>query len=112
MRMLEPVLLLALHQGPAHGYSLLENLEEHGLRNLDPSVVYRVLREMEVWGWVASTWDEEKSQGPPRRVYRLSPLGNDVLGQWVTELEESKVRIEHFLHTYHQHMEERDREHD
>jgi DNA-binding PadR family transcriptional regulator len=91
---------------------LLEGLDEFGLGHIDPSVVYRVLREMELWGWVTSTWDEEQSQGPPRRVYRLSPLGSDVLGQWVTELEESKGRIERFLSTYRRPMEETGREHD
>jgi hypothetical protein len=55
-RMLEPALLLLLHHGPAHGYTLMERLGEFGLEGLNPSVVYRVLRDMESRGWVSSTW--------------------------------------------------------
>ncbi|HHN93709.1 MAG TPA: hypothetical protein ENK17_02990, partial [Anaerolineae bacterium] len=60
VRMLEPVLLLLLHHGPAHGYTLLERLTEFGLGDLNPSMVYRMLREMEAKGCVTSTWDDEQ----------------------------------------------------
>ena len=50
-RFLDPVLLMRLHYGAAHGYSLLDGLDEFGLQELDPSVVYRALREMEDEGW-------------------------------------------------------------
>ncbi len=62
VRMLEPALLLLLHHGPAHGYTLLEQLREFGLGDLNPSAVYRVLRDMEAKEWVTSTWDEEQTQ--------------------------------------------------
>jgi PadR family transcriptional regulator PadR len=105
-RFLDPVLLLRLHFGAAHGYSLLEGLEEFGLGELDPSVVYRALREMEEEGWVSSTWDAERTQGPPRRTYRLTDGGHEVLDLWVQELEGSRTRIERFLAAYHGHMKE------
>ncbi len=101
-RFLEPVLLLRLRQGAAHGYSLLNGLDEFGLAELDPSVVYRVLRDMELEGWVSSSWDEQESQGPPRRIYRLSEQGEEMLGLWAKELEQSKSRIERFLKVYRQ----------
>ncbi|MGD8516817.1 MAG: helix-turn-helix transcriptional regulator, partial [Anaerolineae bacterium] len=71
VRFLEPTLLLILHQGPAHGYTLIEQLREFGLTDIDPSAIYRALRDMESEGWVISSWDEEQTQGPPRRVYHL-----------------------------------------
>jgi len=101
-RFLQPVLLLRLHQGEAHGYSLLDSLDEFGLNGLDPSVIYRLLREMEDEGWVSSTWDEEKTQGPPRRIYRLNKEGKEVLDMWAVELGQSKSRIERFLKVYRQ----------
>jgi poly-beta-hydroxybutyrate-responsive repressor len=104
--LLEPVLLLRLHRGSAHGYSLLDGLEEYGLDGLDSSMVYRVLRDMEGLEWVTSTWDEEQTQGPPRRIYQLSALGNAVLAQWAKDLEQSKSRIELFLRAYREHMRE------
>jgi PadR family transcriptional regulator PadR len=106
VRMLEPVLLLRLHYGPAHGYTLLEQLGEFGLGDLNPSVVYRALRDMEEREWVTSTWDEEKTQGPPRRVYRLTALGDEVLGRHTQELQRARGMIDHLLGAYSRHMEE------
>jgi len=111
VRMLEPALLLLLHHCPAHGYTLLEQLGEFGLDGLNPSVIYRVLRDMEARGWVTSSWDEEQTQGPPRRVYCLTVLGDEVLAQWARDLEEGKRKIDHLLGAYHRHMEEGEGEH-
>jgi DNA-binding PadR family transcriptional regulator len=81
-------------------------MDEFGLGGLDPSMLYRVLREMEDLGWVSSTWDEQRTQGPPRRIYELSPLGDEVLAEWAKDLELSKARIERFLHIYEQQRKE------
>ena len=110
-RMLEPSLLLLLHHGPAHGYELLERLGQFGLEGLNPSVVYRVLRDMEARGWVISTWDEERTQGPPRRVYRLTALGDEVLSLSVQDLRDTRAMIDHLLGVYSKHMEEGEGEH-
>jgi DNA-binding PadR family transcriptional regulator len=91
-----------------HGYTLLERLDGFGLGEVDRSVVYRALRDMEARGWVTSTWDEEQSRGPPRRVYRLTPLGDETLGLWVRDLEETQQMIDHLVQTYRQHMERED----
>jgi PadR family transcriptional regulator PadR len=104
--MLEPALLLLLHYGPAHGYTLLEQLGEFGLGDLNPSAVYRMLRDMEAKDWVTSIWDEEQSQGPPRRVYRITALGDEMLATWVQDLEETRKKIDYLLGVYHRHMEE------
>jgi len=111
VRMLEPALLLLLHHGLAHGYTLLERLGEFGLGDLNPSVVYRTLRDMEAQGWITSTWDKEQTQGPPRRVYRLTVLGNEVLGWCTRDLQETRGMIDHLLSVYSRHMEEGKGEH-
>jgi PadR family transcriptional regulator PadR len=103
-RLLEPVLLLLLHQGLAHGYALLEQLAEYGLGQVDPSAVYRALRMMEEQGLVDSTWDAQETQGPPRRVYRLTALGDEALSLWIADLEEARKRIDHVLESYRLHM--------
>ncbi|MBN1400814.1 MAG: helix-turn-helix transcriptional regulator, partial [Anaerolineae bacterium] len=51
---LEPTLLLLLHRGPAHGYTMIEQLVEFGLEGVHPSVAYRILRDMDEKGWVTS----------------------------------------------------------
>jgi DNA-binding PadR family transcriptional regulator len=109
--MQEPALLLLLHYGPAHGYTLLEQLREFSLGDLNPSMVYRALRDMEEKGWVTSTWDDEQAQGPPRRVYRLTALGDEVLSWHTQELQEARGMIDHLLGAYARHMEEGEGEH-
>jgi DNA-binding PadR family transcriptional regulator len=100
IRLLEPALLFLLHSGPNHGYSLLDRLNEFGLENLNPSVVYRALREMEAQGWVQSKWEGEETQGPPRRIYELTIHGVEMLTVWAKDLEESRGRIDRLLQTY------------
>jgi DNA-binding PadR family transcriptional regulator len=102
--LLEPVLLLLLHHGPAHGYTLLDRLDEFGLGDLNPSVVYRALREMEAREWLTSSWDAEQTQGPPRRVYELQPMGDEVLGAWVRDMQRTREMIDHIMALYDRHM--------
>jgi PadR family transcriptional regulator PadR len=111
VRFVQPTLLLLLHYSRAHGYTLIEQLEEYGLADIDPSAVYRALRDMEERGWVRSLWEVEGAQGPPRRVYRLTALGDEVLGWWAQDLQETRHMIDHLLSAYRQHMEEGEGEH-
>lgn len=111
VRFVEPTLLLVLHHGPAHGYTLINQLRDFGLTDMDPSAIYRALRDMEEQGWVTSSWDEEQTQGPPRRVYRLTTLGDRVLGWWAQDLRDTRRMIDHLLGTYNQHMKEGEGDH-
>jgi PadR family transcriptional regulator, regulatory protein PadR len=106
MAVLEPVLLLLLHYGPAHGYGLIERLGEFGLADMDPSVAYRALRSMDERGWIASGWDEDETQGPPRRVYRLTALGNQVLSAYMQDLQQTHRQIGDLVDAYRRHMED------
>jgi PadR family transcriptional regulator PadR len=109
--MRESALLLLLHREPAHGYTLLDQLAEFGMGEIAPSVIYRVLRDMEDRGWVASTWDEEQTQGPPRRIYRITALGDEILAAWVGELDETREMLNRLVGAYHLHMEKGEGEH-
>ncbi len=109
--MLESVLLLLLHHEPAHGYTLLEELGEFGLGAMDPSAVYRTLRDMESRGWVTSTWDEEQTLGPPRRVYGITDLGDEVLAEWIQELDQTREMLNRLVARYRAHMEVCEGEH-
>jgi DNA-binding PadR family transcriptional regulator len=109
--MRESALLLLLHREPAHGYTLLEQLTEFGLGEIAPSVIYRALRDMEARGWVASMWDEEQTQGPPRRIYYITALGDEVLASWVRELDETRQMLDRLVEAYHLHMVEGEGEH-
>lgn len=84
--MLEPALLILLKEQPRHGYTLLADLETLGMITIHPSVIYRTLREMEGLEWIQSDWDTDQTQGPPRRTYRLTAQGEEVLQSWRHEL--------------------------
>lgn len=103
MNFIKPCLLVLLHRGPAHGYSLLSGLDEFGFRpgQKDPSLVYRALREMETMKLVTSTWDDD-SQGPQRRVYRITPEGEVYLGEWIADLRRTRDEIDHLITVYKQ----------
>jgi len=94
---LDPALLLLLEQSPAHGYTLLNRMAEFGLDFLAPTVIYRALREMEDRGWVTSTMDEETTQGPPRRVYALTPVGRAILACCIAQLKGTQQVLEYLL---------------
>jgi PadR family transcriptional regulator PadR len=104
--MLESALLLLLHRDAAHGYTLQERLAEFDLGGVDSSSIYRALRDMEAREWVASTWNEEQSQGPPRRVYHITTLGKDVLASWIRDLDETQKMINRLVRAYRVHMAE------
>ncbi len=101
MGFLQPCLLLMLHRGDAHGYNLLYGLDEFGLNPEahDPSMIYRALREMDSAGWVTS-YEGEESQGPQRRVYRLTEDGKRYLDVWIDDLCRGKREIELLIAAY------------
>ena len=59
-----------------YGYALIQDLGEHGLE-IDQGTLYPLLRRLESQGLLVSEWDVD---GPrPRRYYRLSPDGAQIL---------------------------------
>ena len=103
---LQPCLLVALSRGEGHGYSLLDRLEKFGFdsEQLDPSLVYRALRDMEDSGWVESRWDDD-SQGPRRRVYQILPGGEAHLAGWIDDLRRVRNEIDLVVQTYQEEIE-------
>jgi PadR family transcriptional regulator PadR len=101
MSFLQPCLLVLLRRDQAHGYSLLSGLATFGFDTefLDPSLVYRALREMEMAGLVVSQWAEE-SLGPQRRVYRVTPAGEEYLAEWASDLRHTRRQIDDLLAAY------------
>jgi DNA-binding PadR family transcriptional regulator len=103
-RLLQPALLAALSQEPGHGYALLQRvgeLEFFACGPPDASGVYKALKEMELEGLVASSWDLG-SAGPARRLYALSPSGEACLEHWVKTLETYREQIDGLLELLNQ----------
>jgi len=103
MSFLQPCLLVMLQRAEAHGYSLLNGLAEFGfsLDALDPSLVYRALRDMEAAGLISSEWGDV-TLGPQRRVYRITGVGEGALVQWAADLRRTRQEIDQLLAAYEQ----------
>jgi len=87
-RFVEPVLLFLLREkGRSYGYELAADLRQHALTDaeIEVSALYRTLRQLEKNGCVTSAWDVEGS-GPARRLYVLTPRGEEHLEEWITVL--------------------------
>jgi PadR family transcriptional regulator, regulatory protein PadR len=93
-----PCLLLLLAEGPAHGYDLLEQVGQLGLR-ADAGGLYRTLRAMEQEGLVESWWEQSQA-GPARRTYVLTNEGVDWLHAWAGSLRETHRMLGVFLKRY------------
>jgi PadR family transcriptional regulator PadR len=87
-RFVEPVLLFLLKgkQG-SYGYELAGEVRKHALTDaeIEVAALYRTLRQLEENGCVTSKWDV-KGSGPARRVYALTPHGEEHLREWVVVL--------------------------
>jgi len=101
---MEPCLLMLLHVRPRHGYELAQDLAAFGMGQVHASLVYRMLRDMESEGLVASQWQTDVSSGPARRIYRVTALGDGSLGEWVAQLRETDQALHRFLALYDRHM--------
>lgn len=86
--------LLALLKGwSAYGYELAHRLEEAGFGAMNKGSLYRLLRQMERSGLVASDWDTS-ADGPARRVYSLTEAGNLFLNNWLAFLDAHRRGLE------------------
>lgn len=87
-RFVEPVLLFLLRRkGRAYGYELASDVREYAFTNaeIEVAALYRVLRQLEQNECLTSEWDVAGS-GPARRVYALTPQGEQHLEEWVSVL--------------------------
>ncbi|MBX3699736.1 MAG: PadR family transcriptional regulator [Dokdonella sp.] len=75
--------VLAAARQPMYGYQIARQLEltGEGVLSGKQSALYPVLRNLDTAGLLASEV-EPSVAGPPRRYYRITPLGRRVLEQW------------------------------
>ena len=102
-RSIQAELLLLLGQRPSHGYELIQRLNEADYQSgeADAATVYRNLRRMDKDGLIKSHWEMGES-GPGRRLYELTPLGEEALKVWAQYLAQQKSKLENFLQAYFQ----------
>lgn len=79
-------ILLALAEGPLHGYGIKQSVEERtgGMVQLGSGTLYEAVHRLVGEGHieeVPAPPDEPSSGGPPRRFYALTALGREALGE-------------------------------
>ena len=88
-RFVEPVLLFLLRKkGHSYGYELAGELPQYAFTDaeIEVAALYRTLRQLEKNDCVTSEWDVGGG-GPARRLYKLTPHGEQHLDEWVSVLE-------------------------
>ena len=75
--------VLARAKAPMYGYQIAKQLDEtgEGVLSGKQSALYPVLRNLGSAGLLASEVEPSVS-GPPRRYYRITPMGLRVLDEW------------------------------
>lgn len=85
---LETAVLVLLKHHPSHGYALAGPIQELGVEVGDLTRLYRILRNLETAGIVASSWDTSAhGRGPARKIYSLTGSGHRYLRQRIQELQ-------------------------
>ncbi|MGD0577502.1 MAG: helix-turn-helix transcriptional regulator [Bryobacteraceae bacterium] len=100
-RFVEPVLLFLLKQkGRSYGYELVSEVPALALTDaeIEAAALYRTLRQLEKNGCVISRWDTHH-RGPARRVYSLTPQGEEHLEEWVNVLEHMSMSMTRLVRT-------------
>ena len=102
-RYVQPSILLGLNLKPSYGYELIHSIQEFGFveGQAPPGMIYRHLRQLEEDGLVHSEWETEGT-GPAKRMYRLTPEGEEVLAIWIVYMERQAENLQNFIRRYHQ----------
>lgn len=98
---LQPCILVQLSRKDLHGYDLFKGLEYFvdDAEEYDPSIIYRLMRDMEENGHVTS-YQGEISNGPQRKMYTITEEGKSMLHRWVADLQRTRSEIDRLLHHF------------
>jgi DNA-binding PadR family transcriptional regulator len=82
-------ILLSLHQGPLHGYSIIQDVRERTSDEirLTASTLYDALSRLVDLGWIAEVDPPADSADGRRRYYALTARGRTAAEQEVRRLE-------------------------
>lgn len=103
-RFVEPVLLFLLKKkGRSYGYELAAEWQAHAFTDasIEAAALYKTLRQLEENDCVTSEWDVT-GKGPAKRVYRLTPHGEQHFAEWVTVLDQMTRSMTRFVRTAEQ----------
>lgn len=90
--------VLSLMNSASYGYNLIQRLAALGLI-VEEGTLYPLLRRLEKQGLLQSEWDTTDSR--PRKYYRISATGQDVLTALRAEWRETVIVMEGILEGEH-----------
>ena len=95
------LVLLAVVAGarePMYGYQIAKRLEQVGEGVLagKQSALYPVLRNLE-GASLLDSFVEPSTSGPPRRYYRITPIGRIALGEWAAAWRATRDSVDSVL---------------
>jgi poly-beta-hydroxybutyrate-responsive repressor len=94
----EPRLLYLIKRRDSYGYQLSEEIGRIPFPGPTPdaAAVYRALREMERSQLLRSRWEEGEA-GPAKRIYSITPQGEERLEAWLAALRERVNMLSDFI---------------
>ena len=95
-----PTILVLLKEHKSHGYELANRVATLGFDPRAGATLYGVLREMENEELIASSWELSEHGGPPRRVYSLTPIGEEFLADSMPVLARQRQALGALLELY------------
>ena len=90
--------LLLIAEKPRHGYEIASELRDMGFPIMGVGhmgTVYRTLASLEASGFVIPEWDTSTS--PPRKIYRITPIGMEYLREVSLEMKSTKKLLDEFV---------------
>ena len=74
-------LLLILLDGDRHAYAIAKTVEQEGTPHVSLEIgsLYRILSRLSRWGLIDEGGTEPSPDGPRRKVYRITPVGREVV---------------------------------
>jgi DNA-binding PadR family transcriptional regulator len=90
--------VLSQLQTARYGYSLIQELAAQGME-IEEGTLYPLLRRLEQQGLLESDW--EVGEARPRKYYRISPLGQEVLTTLSAEWFETAAVMHRILKGVH-----------
>lgn len=80
---LEGCILKIIGQEETYGYEIVNKLQVYGFLDMKEGTIYPLLVRLEKKGMVRSTY-KESPFGPKRKYYTLTPLGSEMLIDFIT----------------------------
>lgn len=95
---LEAFILLVIAERSGHGGAVLSRLKALLPKAwiIDTGQVYRLLRQLESLGALSSEW-VQGANGARLRVYRITPMGRERLGEWAEDIRLRVQSLTRFL---------------